>query len=253
MTKINFIFDKTVKSLSFKKKILKKYKNYPVKNSDCIVVAGGDGFMLQTLKKYYIHNKPFYGINCGSYGFLMNRFDDKDLFKKIKKSKKITINPIIIKAVNISNKIIRLIAINEISLFRQSKQTASIEVKVNSKVISKKLISDGILVSTPAGSTAYNYSANGPILSLNSGKFAVTAISPFRPRRWSGKIISNESVVKIKNLNPEKRPLALVADNIEKRNIKNINVKNFKKIKIFLLYDNSTNLNSKIKKEQRKK
>ena len=253
MTKINFIFDKTVKSLSFKKKILKKYKNYPVKNSDCIVVAGGDGFMLQTLKKYYIHNKPFYGINCGSYGFLMNRFDDKDLFKKIKKSKKITINPIIIKAVNISNKIIRLIAINEISLFRQSKQTASIEVKVNSKVISKKLISDGILVSTPAGSTAYNYSANGPILSLNSGKFAVTAISPFRPRRWSGKIISNESVVKIKNLNPEKRPLALVADNIEKRNIKNINVKNFKKIKIFLLYDKSTNLNSKIKKEQRKK
>ena len=253
MTKINFIFDKTVKSLSFKKKILKKYKNYPVKNSDCIVVAGGDGFMLQTLKKYYIHNKPFYGINYGSYGFLMNRFDDKDLFKKIKKSKKITINPIIIKAVNISNKVLRLIAINEISLFRQSKQTASIEVKVNSKVISKKLISDGILVSTPAGSTAYNYSANGPILSLNSGKFAVTAISPFRPRRWSGKIISNESVVKIKNLNPEKRPLALVADNIEKRNIKNINVKNFKKIKIFLLYDKSTNLNSKIKKEQRKK
>jgi len=253
MTKINFIFDKTVKSLSFKKKILKKYKNYPVKNSDCIVVAGGDGFMLQTLKKYYIHNKPFYGINCGSYGFLMNRFDDKDLFKKIKKSKKITINPIIIKAVNISNKVLRLIAINEISLFRQSKQTASIEVKVNSKVISKKLISDGILVSTPAGSTAYNYSANGPILSLNSGKFAVTAISPFRPRRWSGKIISNESVVKIKNLNTGEIPIALVAENIEKRNIKNINVKNFKKIKIFLLYDKSTNLNSKIKKEQRKK
>ena len=253
MVKLNFIFDKTSKSLSFKKKILKKYKNYSINHADYIIVAGGDGFMLQTLKKNYQYNKPFYGINCGTYGFLMNKFDNKDLLLKIKKSKKIIINPIVIKAVNKDNKIIKLIAINEISLFRQSKQTASIEVKVNSKVISKKLISDGILVSTPAGSTAYNYSANGPILSLNSGKFAVTAISPFRPRRWSGKIISNKSIVNIKNLNPKKRPLALVADNIEKRNIKNLNVKNFKKIKLFLLYDNSTNLNNKIKKEQRKK
>lgn len=253
MVKINFIFDKTNKSLNFKKKILGKYKNFPIKQSDFIVVAGGDGFMLQTIKKNYQLNKPFYGINCGSYGFLMNKLDNKDILLKIKKAKKIIINPIIIKVVNYKNKLTKLIAINEISLFRQSKQTASIEVKVNSKIIVKKLIGDGVLVSTPAGSTAYNYSANGPILSLNSGKFAVTPISPFRPRRWRGKIISNKSFVKIKNLNSKKRPLALVADNIEKRNIKSISVKNFKRIKISLLYDKSTNLNNKIIREQKKK
>ena len=111
---------------------------------------------------------------------------------------------------------------------------------------------DGVLVSTPAGSTAYNFSANGPVLSLKSGKLAVTPISPFRPRRWSGKIVSNKSIIKIKNLNPKKRPLALVADNIEKRNIKTLEVMNYKKINITLLYDNSANLINKIKKEQRR-
>ena len=112
MIKFNFIFDKTNKSLSFKKKILKKYKNYSIKYADCIIVAGGDGFMLQTLKKNYQYNKPFYGINCGTYGFLMNKSDNKDLQIKIKKSKRITINPIIIRAVSKNNKIIRLIAVN---------------------------------------------------------------------------------------------------------------------------------------------
>ena len=209
--------------------------------------------MLQTIKKNYFFDKPFYGVNCGSYGFLMNKSNNINILNKLKKSKRIIINPIIIRAVNIDNKIINLIAINEISLFRQSKQTASVQVEINKKITVKKLIGDGILVSTPAGSTAYNYSANGKILSLNSGKLAVTPISPFRPRRWSGKIVSNKSIIKIRNLNPKKRPVALVADNIEKRNIKNINVKNFKKIKISLLYDNSTNLNNKIKKEQNKK
>ena len=253
MVRINFTFDKTSSSLNFKKKILKKYKNYPIKQADCIVVAGGDGFMLQTIKKNYIFNKPFYGINCGSYGFLMNKLNYKDIFLKLRKSKKIIINPIKIKATNLKNVRLNLIAINEISLFRQSKQTASIQVKINKKLIVKKLIGDGILISTPAGSTAYNYSANGPILSLNSGKLALTPISPFRPRRWNGKIISNRSIINIRNLSPKKRPLALVADNIEKRNIKMINVRNFKKIKVILLYDNSTNLVKKIKREQKKK
>tara|TARA_Y200000002_G_C22545393_1_gene605855 strand:- start:79 stop:840 length:762 start_codon:yes stop_codon:yes gene_type:complete len=253
MSKINFIFDKTKQSLKFKKKILKKFKNFPIKQAEYIVVAGGDGFMLQTIKKNYLFNKPFYGVNCGSYGFLMNKDNQKNILHKLKKSKKIIINPISIRAVNLNNKKIKLIAINEISLFRQSKQTASVQVEINKKVIVKKLVGDGILVSTPAGSTAYNYSANGKILSLKSGKLAVTPISPFRPRRWSGKIVSNKSFITIKNLSPHKRPVALVADNIEKRNIKSIQVKNFKKIQITLLYDNSTNLSNKIKKEQNKK
>ena len=252
MIKINFIFDKTKSSLSFKKRILKSYYNYSPQKANCIVVAGGDGFMLQTVKKNYKYNKPFYGINCGTYGFLMNKLPKKNLITKIKKAKKLIINPINIKAVDLKNKKINLIAVNEASLFRQSRQTASIQVITNGKIILKKLIGDGILVSTPAGSTAYNFSANGPVLSLKSGKFAVTAISPFRPRRWSGKIVSNKSLIKIKNLNPKKRPLALVADNIEKRNIKTLEVKNYKKINIILLYDSSANLVNKIKKEQKR-
>ena len=253
MTKINFIFDKTKSSLIYKKKVLKSHINYSAKKSDCFVVAGGDGFMLQTIKKNYKYNKPFYGVNCGTYGFLMNKYQFKNLESKIKKSKQIIINPIKILATSYKNKKINLIAINEASLFRQSRQTASIQIIENKKMILKKLIGDGILISTPAGSTAYNYSANGPILTLRSGKLAVTPISPFRPRKWKGKIVSNKSVIKIKNLNPKKRPLALVADNIEKRNIKSLEIKNYKKINIILLYDKSTNLNNKIKSEQKRK
>ena len=253
MTKINFIFDKTKNSLTYKKKVLKSHINYSAKKSDCFVVAGGDGFMLQTIKKNYKYNKPFYGVNFGTYGFLMNKYQFKNLESKIKKSKQIIINPIKILATSYKNKKINLIAINEASLFRQSRQTASIQIIENKKMILKKLIGDGILISTPAGSTAYNYSANGPILTLRSGKLAVTPISPFRPRKWKGKIVSNKSVIKIKNLNPKKRPLALVADNIEKRNIKSLEIKNYKKINIILLYDKSTNLNNKIKSEQKRK
>ena len=148
---------------------------------------------------------------------------------------------------------LKLIAINEVSLFRQSRQTSSIQVMENNKMIIKKLIGDGILVSTPAGSTAYNFSVNGPILTLMSGKLEVTPISPFRPRKWKCRVVSNKSFIKIKNLDPKKRPLALVADNIEKRNIKSLEIKNYKKIKIILLYDKSTNLNNKIKLEQKRK
>lgn len=252
MKKNNFIFDKTKSSLEFKKIILKSFVNYSPKKSDCIVVAGGDGFMLQSIKKNYLYNKPFYGVNCGSYGFLMNNIHKKNLLLKINKAKKIIINPIKIKAINLNNTKLNLIAINEASLFRQSRQTASIQVLENKNIIIKKLVGDGVLVATPAGSTAYNFSVNGPVLSLKSGKLALTPISPFRPRRWRGKIVSNNSTIKIKNLNPKKRPLALVADNIEKRNIKSIEVKNFKKINITLLYDNSTNLINKIKKEQKR-
>jgi NAD+ kinase len=183
----------------------------------------------------------------------MNRYHVKNLNFKIKKSKKIIINPIKVQAIDYKKKKLKLIAINEVSLFRQSRQTSSIQVMENNKMIIKKLIGDGILVSTPAGSTAYNFSVNGPILTLMSGKLAVTPISPFRPRKWKGRVVSNKSFIKIKNLDPKKRPLALVADNIEKRNIKSLEIKNYKKIKIILLYDKSTNLNNKIKLEQKRK
>ena len=208
--------------------------------------------MLNTLKKYAKFKKPFYGINCGTFGFLMNKYASTNLEKKIKKAKKITINPLeIISSDKKNGK--NLIAVNEISIFRQSRQTASLRLEVGKKTIIKKLIGDGVLISTPAGSTAYNLSVHGPILSLNSGKLAITPISPFRPRRWKGKTVSNNMIIKLTNLDPKKRPVAAVADNIEIRNIKSLKIKIQKKINLTLLHDPERSLVKRIKLEQLRK
>tara|TARA_B110000967_G_scaffold177475_1_gene191612 strand:- start:315 stop:761 length:447 start_codon:yes stop_codon:yes gene_type:complete len=144
-------------------------------------------------------------------------------------------------------------AVNEVSIFRQSRQTASLKIEIKKKTIIKKLTGDGVLISTPAGSTAYNLSVHGPILSLNSGKLAITPISPFRPRRWKGKIISAKSIIKLTNLDPKKRPVAAVADNIEIRNIKYLTVKIKKSINLILLHDPERSLVKRIKLEQLRK
>ena len=253
MIKLHYTFDKTTKSQNLKKIILKQNKNHPITKSNFIVVVGGDGYMLKILKLYSKFNKPFYGINCGTFGFLMNRYISKNIEKKIIKAKKTLINPLNVTAVTNNNLKKQLLAINEVSLFRQSKQTALLKLRIGKKPVIKKLIGDGILVSTPAGSTAYNLSVNGPILTLNSGKLAVTPISPFRPRRWKGKTISNKLSVKISNLDPNKRPVAAVADNIEVRNIKYLNIEINRKIKINLLYERNSSLVKKIKIEQLRK
>jgi len=252
MKKLHFTFDKTKKSQFFRKIVEKKYKNYSPQLSDCIVVAGGDGYMLNILKKYSKLKKPFYGINCGTFGFLMNKYNSKNLEKKIQKAKKTLINPLELTTFNRGKKR-KIIAINEVSLFRQSRQAASLRLIVGKKIIIKKLIGDGVMISTPAGSTAYNLSVHGPILSLHSGKIAITPISPFRPRRWRGKVISNKLIVRVNNLNPIKRPVAAVADNIELRNIKSLLVKVNKNIKLYLLHDSDRSLVKKIKIEQLKR
>jgi NAD+ kinase len=206
--------------------------------------------MLKTLKKFYKFKKPFYGINSGNYGFLMNKFSSKNIIRNLSKVKMITISPLEMVVKNNKNQTIKYLAINEVSILRQSRQAASLSINYGSKQIIKKLISDGVLVSTPAGSTAYNLSVHGPILSLNSKKLSISPISPFRPRRWKGKIISDRSKITIKNLNPSKRPISAVADNIEVRNAKNITVKTNKKIQFNLLYDQNRSLQKKIKLEQ---
>ena len=253
MIKFHFTFDKTVKSQKLKRQLLKNYKNSSPKKSNVIVVCGGDGYMLNSLKKYVKFKKPFYGINCGTYGFLMNRYISKNLEKKILRAKKTVINPLQIISCNNETNRKTLIAVNEISLFRQTKQTVSLKLEIEKKIIIKKLIGDGILVSTPAGSTAYNLSVHGPILSLNSGKLAITPISPFRPRRWKGKIVSNILKIKVTNLDPKKRPVAAVADNIEIRNIKSLTIKTNRNINLILLHDPERSLVKRIKIEQLRK
>ena len=250
MNKFHFVIEGTKKNEKLKKKFLKKYKNYFPSKSHVIIVLGGDGFMLKTLKKYQAYNKPFYGINTGTFGFLMNKFKNFAIHKNINKTKLVIISPLSMSVLTKNKKNVSAIAINEISLLRQTKQTASLQIINGKKNIIKKLVSDGVLISTPAGSTAYNSSVNGEILSLNSKKLAITPISPFRPRRWKGKIVSSSSIIKVKNLNTQKRSVSVVADNIEVRNVKSVKIKLNNNIRFRLLYDKNNSLTKKIKREQ---
>ena len=250
LKKLHFQFDKKDKNSFFKRKLLKKYKNYTALKSDVIVVLGGDGFMLATIKKFHKYNKPFYGMNRGTFGFLMNKFSINQILKNLRKAKIINISPLEMRVYTTNKTTKKAIAINEISLLRQSKQTSSLRIFSGKKLIIKRLISDGVLIATPAGSTAYNLSVHGPILSLDSKKIAITPISPFRPRRWKGKVLSSKSIIKIENLNIKKRPISAVADNIEVRNVKKIVAKINTKIKFRLIYNRNNSLIKKIKLEQ---
>jgi NAD+ kinase len=253
MSKLQIISDKNKKSLKIKILLIKRIEAFQFKQNNLVIVIGGDGFMLETLKKNKNSKKKFYGINSGNYGFLMNKFSSKNIIKNLAKANMISISPLEMTVKNKSNQTKKSIAINEISILRQSRQAASLSIKHGSKQIIKKLVSDGVLVSTPAGSTAYNLSVHGPILSLNSKKLSIAPISPFRPRRWKGKIVNDKSKITITNLNPTKRPISAVADNFEVRNAKSILVKTNNKIKFNLLYDKNRSLQKKIKIEQLRK
>jgi len=251
--KIHFVIDKTYKVKKIQHILFKKNKSFPIKQSNVIVVVGGDGFMLEILKKYQKYQKPFYGMNRGTFGFLMNKFKSENIVKFITRANQVTISALEMTAITKGNIKKSAFAINEISLLRQSRQAASLQVIKGKKILIKKLICDGVLISTPAGSTAYNLSVHGPILSLNSKKLAITPISPFRPRRWKGKIVSYSSFIEIKNLNIKKRPVSVVADNIEVRNIKKVKININDSINFRLLYDRNSNLTKKIKLEQLRK
>jgi|TARA_B110000027_G_scaffold129625_1_gene151395 NAD+ kinase len=251
--KVYLVFDKTKNSLKIKNFLSKKLVTTNIKNSNIIIVLGGDGFMLQTLKKFYKFKKLFYGINSGNYGFLMNKYSNKNFVTNLKTAHSIRIYPLQMSVKTKTDRIKKSIAINEVSILRQSKQASSISITSNKKNIIKNLVSDGVLVSTPAGSTAYNLSAHGPILNLDSNKLTVTPISPFRPRRWKGTIVSDKSKIMIKNLDINKRPISAVADNFEVRNVKTVTIQSNKKIFFDLLYNKNNSLYKKIKIEQVRK
>ena len=252
---MNFIVvsDKNNKSKKISKIISNKTINLSFTNKKLIIVIGGDGFMLKTLKKYNSKNIIFYGINTGNYGFLMNKFSIKSFKKNISESQLVEINPLLMTVKSKNKKKKRMYAINEAYVLRQSKQAAFISVKKNSKTLIKQLVADGLIVSTPAGSTAYNLSVHGPILNLDSKKISVVPISPFRPRRWRGLILSDKSTISIKNLSIKKRPIIAVADNQEVKHAESITISSSKKIKFNLLFDKNKSLQKKIKIEQLRK
>ena len=192
-------------------------------------------------------------MNRGTIGFLMNNYQPDNLIHRISISKETRLNPVQMKVTDINNKTYNALSLNEVSLLRQNRFAANVRVKIDNKMKINNLVFDCILVSTPAGSTAYNLSVHGPILSLNSKRLSISPISPFRPRRWKGKIVSDKSKINIRNLNSKKRPISAVAYNIEVRNAKNITISVNKKIYFKLLYNKNNTLHKKIKVEQLKK
>ena len=203
MNKVKIISDKNLKSLKIKTLLKSLIKKNKLKKSNFTIVVGGDGLCFKLLKKKNFKNF-FYGVNSGNYGFLMNKFSSKTFIKNLNKSKLISINPLEMSVKNNKNQIKKHIAINEVSILRQSRQAAYLSIYYGSKKLIKKLVSDGVLVSTPAGSTAYNLSVHGPIFKFKFKKLSISPISPFRPRRWKGKIVGDKLKIVIKNLNRKK-------------------------------------------------
>ena len=221
--------------------------------ADTLVALGGDGFMLHTLHRMLegeCPHLPVFGMNRGTVGFLMNEWRLEDLADRIAAAKAIRVAPLEMRATTVSGETFVHAAINEVSLLRETRQTAKIEVLVNGRVVLPELVCDGVLVATPAGSTAYNLSAHGPILPLAAKMLALTAISPFRPRRWSGAILPDENSVCFRVLDPENRPVSAVADQYEVREVANVEIRLDRDRSLTLLFDPEHALDERIAMEQ---
>lgn len=225
----------------------------PQDEAEVLVVLGGDGFMLQTLHAMLDSGRiiPAYGMNLGTVGFLMNRYrNGKTLARRVTKARALKIAPLRMEAELRDGSNHSVNAINEVSLLRETRQTAKIEVTVDDRVRIKELVCDGVLLATPAGSTAYNLSANGPILPLDSELMALTPISAFRPRRWGGAILPDRSSVRFRVLEPDKRPVSAVADQKELREIAEVSLRIDREIELTLLFDPGHALDERIVAEQ---
>lgn len=230
--------------------LVSAYGNADPKDADAIVALGGDGMMLQTLHNFMNSNVPIYGMHRGSVGFLMNEFQEDDLIDRLEKAEINVIHPLKMMAIDREGNAHNALAINEVSLLRQTYQAAKLEISVDGKVRLEEMISDGVLVATPAGSTAYNLSAGGPVLPINAPMLALTPLSPFRPRRWRGALVSNQAHVKIRVLEENKRPVSAVADHTEFRFVEEVVVEEDNNISLQLMFDPGHALDERILSEQ---
>ena len=232
------------------KRIRDRWGDNPLADCDVVVAIGGDGFMLELLRRHHGLNKPFYGVNCGTVGFLMNPHDVDDLGERIADAEAVNIHPLIMRAERADGSIKEARAINEVSLFRQTRQSAKIRISVNGMVRMETLVCDGVLLATPAGSTAYNLSAHGPIIPLGGGLMALTPISAFRPRRWRGALLSDHSKVVLDVLEHNFRPVSASADSVEIRHVNRVTVEQASEITLNLLYDPGFSLSDRATQEQ---
>jgi NAD+ kinase len=250
LEKIAFVASDTPEALAARRDLAARYGDVPPRDADIIVALGGDGLMLQTMHRYLNNRIPIYGMNRGSVGFLLNDYHEDNLIERLQHAETTIIHPLRMTAHDRTPTKHEALAINEVSLFRQIYQAAKLRISVDGKVRLDELICDGVLVSTPAGSTAYNLSAHGPILPIEAPLFVLTPISPFRPRRWRGAILPNTARVLIEVLEPEKRPVSTVADNTEFRDVVAVEVKEESDIDIVMMFDPGHSLAERILSEQ---
>ncbi|MDQ0998865.1 NAD+ kinase [Phyllobacterium ifriqiyense] len=230
--------------------LIKFYGQSDARDADVIVALGGDGFMLQTLQHYMNQGKMIYGMNRGSVGFLMNEFSSVGLKDRIEAAQSETIRPLKMVAESVEEGTVTAFALNEISLLRQSYQAAKIRISVDDQIRLEELICDGVMVATPAGSTAYNLSAQGPILPLDARLLALTPVSAFRPRRWRGALLPNKVTVRFDILEPEKRPVNAVADHTEVKSVLSVTIEEASQLRATILFDKNHSWNERILKEQ---
>lgn len=226
------------------------YGSAELSAADAVVALGGDGLMLQTLHRVMHDRVPIYGMHRGSVGFLMNDYREEDLIARLERAEISRIHPLSMLAEDIQGKQHESLAINEVSLFRETHQAAKLRISVDGQVRLEELSCDGVLVATPAGSTAYNLSAYGPILPINAPLLAVTPISAFRPRRWRGALLPNRAVISIDVLEADKRPVSAVADNVETRTVVRVRVAEARQVELFMMFDPGHSLDERILSEQ---
>ena len=248
--RISFVASETSEARNSLQRLAHRYGNATPREADAIVALGGDGFMLQTLHRHMNDSIPIYGMNCGSVGFLMNDYHEDDLVERLTAAKKTRIYPLSMLAFDNKGKAHKSLAINEVSIFRRTYQAAKLAISVDDSTRLNELICDGILVATPAGSTAYNLSAHGPILPLNAPLLALTPISPFRPRRWRGAILSNDARISIDVLEAQKRPVSAVADHNEMRNVQRVEIEQSRHTELVMMFDPGHDLDDRILAEQ---
>ena len=231
-------------------RLAKRYPQVPPDAADVIVALGGDGMMLETLHRFMGRSTAIYGMNCGTVGFLMNQYNEEDLPARLAAAEPVKLHPLAMTARTISGKTVKARAINEVALLRETRQTAKIAIAIDGVVRMPELICDGVLISTPAGSTAYNLSAHGPILPLGSGVLALTPISAFRPRRWRGALLPHSAKVVLEIRESDKRPVSAVADSTEVRDVAEVAVREDRSVSLKLLFDPEHNLEERILREQ---
>ena len=248
--KFHFIASENPEAKEALKVLIKRYDQTKLELSDVIIAIGGDGMLLKALRNSIEKNKPVFGLNKGNVGFLMNELSFDNLENRIQTARKVKMHPLFMSAHKINGNIFTELAVNEVSILRQTHQAAHLKITVDKKERLNELVCDGILVSTPIGSTAYNLSARGPIIPLNANILALTPISSFRPRRWRGALLPQRVKIRIEVLNFDTRPVSATADNVEARDIKYIEISTDKTKKLTILHDSDHSLDEIIMKEQ---